>query len=617
MGGVFSVRAQTVTQSITLQNGWNAVYLNVAPTNTAPAAVFGKLPVQSVWTRAEPISTAQFIQDPDEAAFNVAEWVRWVPAEPAFISTLHAVQGYRAYLVKLTNGPVNWQVTGTPAAQELRWASDLYNLRSFPVDPTAPPTFKAFLASSSALYDVAQDRPRGVFRLGSAGKWVEANKSEPLEAGIAYWVYCQGASDFAAPLKLSLDSGNVLNFGQELGRTTLQFENLGPGVRTVTLRQSAGFLAGVLAFQRFNSTNGFEWTDLPNPFTLQVTNGTARNLVLAVRRNRMPLKNYASILEVTDGQGTKLSLPVTVEKTGAGYAGLWIGNVTINAVGEPHYGSVVTNLYALVGSQSIPLTDPNLVITTNQVVGADGNTKEQLAATSNGETVPIYEKVERRQTEQSPTPTKSEFGMRLILHVDASGQARLLKEVVQMWRDGTYTNNPQGMQVLDKPGTYVLLTRDALLSEFKGCVLRDGTMVGRRIGSIGFDFDSQGTNHMELTGAFAPGQTLAGQIRLAPDYPLNPFRHKYHPDHDNLNSEFAPITNTATAESYKIVRDLHFKFSSTTSASGTEADPGYSTMEGVYLETLTGLHKQPLKVQGKFFLSRASYIAELNPNPVP
>jgi len=72
--------------------------------------------------------------------------------------------------------------------------------------------------------------------------------------------------------------------------------------------------------------------------------------------------------------------------------------------------------------------------------------------------------------------------MRLILHVDSSGQARLLKEVVQMWRDGTYTNNSQGMQVLDKPGTYVLLTRDALLGEFKGSVLRDGTMVGRRIG---------------------------------------------------------------------------------------------------------------------------------------
>jgi len=122
---------------------------------------------------------------------------------------------------------------------------------------------------------------------------------------------------------------------------------------------------------------------------------------------------------------------------------------------------------------------------------------------------------------------------------------------------------------------------------------------------------------MELTGTFAPGQKLDGQIRLAPDYPLNPFRHKYHPDHDNLTSEFATITNPVRAESYEIIRNLHFTFSSATSASVTEADPGYSTMEGTYLETLTGLHKQPLQVKGKFNLWRASYIAELNPNPVP
>ena len=40
-------------------------------------------------------------------------------------------------------------------------------------------------------------------------------------------------------------------------------------------------------------------------------------------------------------------------------------------------------------------------------------------------------------------------------------------------------------------------------------------------------------------------------------------------------------------------------------------------MEGTYRETLTGLHKQPILVQGNFRLSRASFIAELNPNPTP
>ena len=58
--------------------------------------------------------------------------------------------------------------------------------------------------------------------------------------------------------------------------------------------------------------------------------------------------------------------------------------------------------------------------------------------------VPVYEKVERSVGAQVPTPTKSEFKLRLLLHVDNTGQARLLKEVVQMWRDGTYTNDASG-----------------------------------------------------------------------------------------------------------------------------------------------------------------------------
>ena len=40
-------------------------------------------------------------------------------------------------------------------------------------------------------------------------------------------------------------------------------------------------------------------------------------------------------------------------------------------------------------------------------------------------------------------------------------------------------------------------------------------------------------------------------------------------------------------------------------------------MEGIYRETLTGLHKQPILVQGTFRLSRASFIAELNPSLTP
>src|SRR5688572_9373267 len=49
--------AQTTTQTIQLSNGWNAVWLEVAPTNNSSDAVFSTLPVSSVWTRAERIGS--------------------------------------------------------------------------------------------------------------------------------------------------------------------------------------------------------------------------------------------------------------------------------------------------------------------------------------------------------------------------------------------------------------------------------------------------------------------------------------------------------------------------------------------------------------------------------
>jgi len=207
--------------------------------------------------------------------------------------------------------------------------------------------------------------------------------------------------------------------------------------------------------------------------------------------------------------------------------------------------------------------------------------------------------------------------MRVLLHVGGGGKARLLKEVVQMWRDGTYTNDFQGRRAVDKPGTYVLLTEDKLLGQFKGSTIRDGVSVGRRLSAIGFDFDGKGTNHLALAGTFAPGQALTGTIQYGSDYPLNPFRHRYHPDHDNLDAHFTPISDPAQKEVYAVTRQVQFDFSGVASGSASSPDPAYSAMEGIYRETITGLHKQPILVQGKFRLSRSSYIADLNPSPRP
>jgi len=620
--GGFEGRAQDLTQTFTLQKGWNAIYLEVTPTNGDPATVFAGIPVESVWTRMDRLSSVDFIQDPSEPVFNEAAWLRWcAPPQPAFVNDLRAVLGRRAYLVKLLAAPAVLRVTGRPAVRPIQWATDAWNLRGFPVASNNPPTFRNYFRSSPQHYDTAQNRLRGVYRLGAEGVWTLANQDALMRPGEACWVYCQGASSFTGPFEVKLDSGESLAFSQELDRLGLQFQNLASGFRTVTVSQS-GAIPKLLAYQRFGA-NGLEWADLPNPFTFTVTNGSPKALTIAIRRSRMPGTNYASILDISDNQGTRYALPVSAQRFGLDYAGLWVGRVTVNAVSEPHFGSLVTNLYALVNNQAVPLGDPGLVVTTNLVpvsTNSEGvviTTNLLVAQTTDGVSAPLYEKIERNVAAQSPTPTKSEFNMRLLIHVNAAGQPRLLKEVVQMWRDGTYTNDAQGRQVVDKPGAYVLVTRDNLLGQFKGATLRNGVPVGRRLSAIGFDFEGHGTNDMALSGTFGPGHTLSGQIDINPDYPLNPFRHKYHPDHDNLDANFNPITDPQKVEVYAITRQLEFDFASSASGTATDPDPAYSTVEGTYRETLTGLHKQPLLVQGTFRLSRASFISELNPSPTP
>jgi hypothetical protein len=191
----------------------------------------------------------------------------------------------------------------------------------------------------------------------------------------------------------------------------------------------------------------------------------------------------------------------------------------------------------------------------------------------------------------------------------------LLKEVIQMWRNGTYTNDASGSQVVDKPGQYVLLTDDTRIPLFSGSTLRDGQSVGRRLSTVGYDFPSgTASNFLNLSGAFAIGQKLSGTLTLPYDHPTNPFQHKYHPDHDNLNDRF----DGPAMESFTTTRQIELTFGASPPPGGPAVpDFGYGEMGGTCRETITGIHKNPISVSGTFRLQRVSFIAELNPSPTP
>jgi hypothetical protein len=226
----------------------------------------------------------------------------------------------------------------------------------------------------------------------------------------------------------------------------------------------------------------------------------------------------------------------------------------------------------------------------------------------------------------TPISTFSDFQFRLILHVDTNCQARLLQKVLLMWQNGTYVTNSTGYQVVSQSGNYVLLTKDSLIPNYRGAAMRDGQLMARRISSAGFGF--RDPVNMAGSGAFGDDGSIFSCTNIL-DYRdiLNPFVHRYHPDHDNLDDSYhalptnavpaswpadTTVAGPATAESFTVTRYISLQFSANDPDNLKMAGWGDNQIGGTYKETITGLHKNPLYIQGTFRLHQASSVGVLN-----
>jgi hypothetical protein len=102
----------------------------------------------------------------------------------------------------------------------------------------------------------------------------------------------------------------------------------------------------------------------------------------------------------------------------------------------------------------------------------------------------------------------------------------------------------------------------------------------------------------------------------------NPFLHRYHPDHDNVDARFQNVL-TQGSESYTISRSIFLDVD----ALGTNflsRVSGGQTLTGTYRETISvqglaragGTHdSRRFEVEGVFQLNRISSIAELTDSP--
>ena len=561
-----------VTQTFTLHPGWNSVFLEVRPEDNSSEAVFGGLPLASAWTWNPAAPKVEFIENPSEQLSANPQWLGYFPwPRPEHIlSNMFAVQANRAYLLKIDGTvDVTWQVTGVPEMQDYRWIPDSFNLIGFPVDPLQQPTFGQFLAPSSS------HTGQPIYQL-VGGSWQEvANPfATQIHSGEAYWVFCRGASDYSGPVSIDLDLGKAMTFNATSSEQRMRVRNLGSSPASISLRKLGSPAPIPLAFFQFDADTGeISWPSLPSQYTIPTQAGEELLIDLAPIRAQFPAEEVGSVIEVRDGFGYLRRLAVTGKtafappslltnsgRSRAGgflsrfattstnpFAGLWVGNVLVRNVSQAQNGSLV------------------------------------------------------------PTPVGQEFSFRLLLHVDGSGVVRLLKEVIQLWKEGTRIPDPEhpGMFLVDEPGRYVLLTDDALIPNYEGAVLRDGEPVGYRMSTVAYDFDPQ---YLVMNGSFSTSGVVSTTVTLDSNSPTNPFRHKYHPDHNNFNE----LGTTFLEEAYPITRQMTLAFADEDPLGTDLPTYGESSIAGTYTELLSGLHRNDILVEGVFSLTRASGSPVLN-----
>jgi hypothetical protein len=552
------------TQTFVLQPGWNAIYLEVRPEPNDTDTVFGGLPLASAWTWNPAFPKPDFIENPSEELIDSPAWQGYFPRPrpESVLTNLFAVQSNRAYLLKIDGeAPVIWTVRGRPEIRNPKWAPDSFNLVGFPVDPAIPPTFATFLAPSPAHAGQA------IFRL-VGGSWQQVNPAATsIRPGEAYWVYCKGPSDYSGPIDISLNTGTELAYGGALGQAQLRIRNMATAPASIRLTQIPGAAPLPLQIYRFDPDTGqIAWPMLPAQHVESIPERGELLIDLAPKRAAFTSDTADLILEVSNGFGFKRSIAVSAKTAFAPpafalrraaegraldralatgsvnpFAGLWVGTARVTKVSEAQDGSL------------------------------------------------------------EPTPVKDAFGFRVLIHVDASGTVRLLKEVIQLWVEGTRVPDPEnpGAFMVDEPGHYVLVTDESLISSFEGATLRDGEPVGLRVSTIAYDFPQE---FQVMTGSFAPGGTVAATLVVDSQTPTNPFLHRFHPDHDNLDSRFAVFRE----EAYPVGRSMSFELTPVDPQGVSRPGYGDDQISGIYRETLSGLHRNDIAVEGFVNLRRAS-----------
>jgi hypothetical protein len=562
------VYGQYAEQTISLSEGWNAIYLQVQPDSNSCDVVFSDWPVSSVNLYNMERTAVQYVENPDEPLDVSPEFLVWVPGQPAGATVLNSVIAGHSYLIFATN-EFTQVISGRPAVPRIEWipGTNKVNLVGFAKKGTAK--FGTYIKGAGFHFD--SDPNLGISDVSGTSTngydiipWFGLDMKDVLP-GKAYFIACDKASLFSGPVKVSPAGTGGVIFSADSSHETLRLKNESGGVLNVTLsvtnsaRSPAGIqpiLPDLLYFDYQEGWKPFKLLFAENQLGLVVVEKQLQadeewTVPLAIDRTSMvPTNLYGGVLVCSDDAGGEVKIALEAQygepdPTRALWpAGLWVGKARLDQVSQ---------------------------------VLSDGTTLDGAAAGSPME-------------------------LRLILHVDTNTTAicSLLQRVLISGsedKEGNWT-----------PELYV-----------KESAVPDG-QTSVRISSVAFGLNND-IEWDEHWGDF--GDKLRFTYTIDANDPVNPFRHPFHPDHDGLDYDFeTPLPSGDNPQNYiGAIKPETFSISNTVSliwhthsmTNGGSAlwNPSESVSGDIQFKVDGVRTEGSILMQGDFELQRISQVGSL------
>lgn len=549
-----------MTQEIPLVAGWNAIHVKVNPLDYGCSAVFGGGGIDQVtwWNRD---------RRDDGTGTVSADTFAWYAGavEP---STFGAVLGDGRYLVHAV-AATNLVLVGTPAIPSGKIYLGESNLVGLSIPSGGSVSCSDFFAGFASLAD------NPFQSVGAASNLPVRQNPGALvkDPSQAFWLETTGSGEttWTGPLAVSVDtSDKILSWSGSTAARTITVKNVSGTDRVARfdLEKSLappagqGALAGPVALKRetIDWSQGYArrvYEPIAFPFTTNLAAGAS--FALKVRPDLDAMKSadgaYLGILAVSDAgsivsgeaSATGTCLVRVGLKADGGLAtakspaGLWVGSVALTGVNRARM-----------------LT----------------SAKQEWDA-------------------EAIQDTTQAFSFRLILHAADDGTVTLLKQAF-------VASETAGDE------TPAILADRAAAKEFRR--LHPNATI-RRVSSANFPFMEPRAFDGAL-GFLKDGATLSVSFTQAYDAKDNPFVHAFHPSHDNLafnngkpSKKGDGADGTGDYESWSVTRRVSLTFAGADPL-GANDDWNKTVCGGTYRETITGLNKTPIIVEGAFRLNK-------------